>query len=170
MTTNPKGDQMVRLAIHATIALLAVAVAGAVAVLGADPAVVAVLGVLTLASGYLGGAQAALALFDLLPAPIRREIVYYGTLAILVVESLQLTLITAPLWLHAVFGVFVALLGMLGIRNGATPTIDPRADDGVPLVPAALTGGGNFQVGDGGVARPARGTSAGPVSSPRSPR
>lgn len=153
---------MIRLAIHATIALLAVAVAGAVAVLGAAPAVVAVLGVLTLAAAYLRGQDAALTLFNRLPVKTRREIVTYGVLSLMIIESLQITLVTAPVWLHAVFGAFVALLWLLGIRNGATSTIDPRNDDGVPLVPAPLTGGANFQVGDDGVARPVRGTAGGP--------
>lgn len=118
---------MVRLAIAAAVTLVGVVVGGILVDATAAPDGVAVVaGILASAGAALGGPRAIDTLIALIPRPVHDELVFYVTIAIGALESIQLATLAFPVWLHVTLGALIAAAGMFVRRGGVTPLSRPR--------------------------------------------
>lgn len=128
---------MFKLILGAAVALAAVAVGATLGEAADAPSWLVVVGaVLTAVVVPLGAFPALAALVARMPEKAQREVALVLTLVAAGLEAVLLTAVDVETWLHVVYVVLVAIMGALGIRMKATPTVDPRNDEGVPLLPA----------------------------------
>jgi hypothetical protein len=127
---------MARFIIGAVAAAAALAVA---AVLGTDPDIgttwVVLGAVLAAVVAPLGGYGTLKFVFDRLPLAVRAQVSLVFAVVIAALEAVVATVPDVESFPRVMLAVLVAIGGGAGIWRNATPTADPRDDNGAPLVP-----------------------------------
>lgn len=125
-----------KLAINAAVVVASIVIAAVVNAV-AVPEWVAVTGTVAAAIVVPLGAQGALEqAFGLLPEDVRKEIVAYTAVTVTALTTINATVVKPSTAITVGLAVLVALSGAIGGRSQATPVVDPRDDEGRPLVPA----------------------------------